>query len=49
MSEQADLQRRALQRMAADDPALAARLVLMVLPAAAARIRDTLAFELRIS
>src|ERR687896_798967 len=49
MREQAELQRQALQRMAADDPALAARLVLMVLPAAAARIRDTLAFELRIA
>src|ERR687896_1498208 len=49
MREQAELQREALRRMAADDPALAARLVLMVLPAAAARIPDTLAFELRIA
>jgi ribonucleoside-diphosphate reductase beta chain len=49
MSAPADRQREALQRMAADDPALAARLVLMVLPAAAARIPETLAFELRIS
>src|ERR687895_1235854 len=35
--------------MAADDPKLAARLVLMMLPAAASRIPDTLAFELRIA
>jgi ribonucleoside-diphosphate reductase beta chain len=49
VSEAAERQREALRRMAADDPALAARLVLMVLPAAAARIRDTLAFELRIA
>jgi ribonucleoside-diphosphate reductase beta chain len=49
VSEAAERQREALRRMAADDPELAARLVLMMLPAAAARIRDTLAFELRIA
>jgi ribonucleoside-diphosphate reductase beta chain len=49
VSEGSDRQREALRRMAADDPKLAARLVLMVFPAAASRIPDTLAFELRIA
>jgi ribonucleoside-diphosphate reductase beta chain len=49
VSEASDRQREALRRMAADDPKLAARLVLMMLPAAASRIPDTLAFELRIA
>jgi ribonucleoside-diphosphate reductase beta chain len=38
--------RAALRRMAVDDPQLAARLVLMTLPAAAARIPGTLAYVL---
>jgi ribonucleoside-diphosphate reductase beta chain len=37
---------RALDTMAARDPELAARLVLMTVPAAAARVKDTLAYEL---
>ena len=46
MSNEGDRQRDALQRIAADDPELAARLVIMTLPAAAARISGTLAFQL---
>ena len=38
MSIEADRQRAALHRIAADDPELAARLVLMMLPAAAPMI-----------
>ncbi len=41
-----DGQREALRRVAAGDPALAARLVLMTLPAAAARIPGELAYVL---
>jgi ribonucleoside-diphosphate reductase beta chain len=41
-------QRRALRRMAAEDPELAARLVLMTLPGAAARIGEPLAWELAV-
>ena len=48
MSIEADRQRAALHRIAADDPKLAARLVLMTLPAAAAHISGTLAFQLEI-
>ena len=40
--------RDALRRIAADDPQLAARLVLMTLPAAAARIPGTLAYVLEV-
>jgi len=40
--------RAALQRIAADDPQLAARLILMSLPAAASRIPGTLAFVLEL-
>jgi ribonucleoside-diphosphate reductase beta chain len=43
-----DRRRVALQRIAADDPELAARLILMTLPAAAARIPGTLAYTLDI-
>jgi ribonucleoside-diphosphate reductase beta chain len=42
----AEQRRVALHRIAADDPALAARLILMTLPAAASRIPGTLAFVL---
>ena len=48
MSIEADRQRAALHRIAADDPKLAARLVLMTLPAAAAQISGTLAYQLEI-
>ena len=48
VSIEADRQRAALHRIAADDPELAARLVLMTLPAAAAHISGTLAFQLEI-
>ena len=48
MSIEADRQRAALHRIAADDPELAARLVLMTLPAAAAQISGTLAYQLEI-
>ena len=48
MSIEADRQRAALHRIAAHDPELAARLVLMTLPAAAAHISGTLAFQLEI-
>jgi ribonucleoside-diphosphate reductase beta chain len=43
---QADRQRQALERVADHDPELAARLLLMTLPAAAAAIPATLAYEL---
>jgi ribonucleoside-diphosphate reductase beta chain len=48
VSIEADRQRAALHRIAADDPELAARLVLMTLPAAAAGISGTLAYLLDI-
>ena len=48
MSIEADRQRAALHRIAADDPKLAARLVLMTLPAAAAHISGTLVYQLEI-
>ena len=41
-------QREALRRMAAEEPELAARLVLMTLPAAAAKIPGTLAYDLEV-
>ena len=44
----AERQRTTLRRVAADDPELAARLILMTLPAAAARIPGTLAFDLEL-
>jgi ribonucleoside-diphosphate reductase beta chain len=43
-----DPQRDALRRIAREDPKLAARLVLMSLPAAAASLRDTLAYQLTV-
>ena len=43
---EAERRRTALRRIAADDPELAARLILMTLPAAAARIPGTLAYAL---
>jgi ribonucleoside-diphosphate reductase beta chain len=46
VTEAAQRRRAALRRIAADDPELAARLVLMTLPAAAARIPGTLAYVL---
>src|SRR5215210_5023459 len=49
VSIEADRQRAALHRVAADDPELAARLVLMTLPAAASRVSGTLAYELEIA
>jgi ribonucleoside-diphosphate reductase beta chain len=48
VSIEADRQRAALHRIAADDPELAARVILMTLPAAAARISGTLAYQLDI-
>jgi len=44
VSAQAEL----LERLAADDPELGARLVVMGLPAAAARLDDTLAYQLEV-
>jgi ribonucleoside-diphosphate reductase beta chain len=44
LSAQTDM----LERLAADDPELGARLVVMGLPAAAARIDDTLAYQLEV-
>src|SRR5215212_4885482 len=41
-------QRAALRRIARQDPELAARLVVMTLPAAASAIRDTLAYRLSV-
>jgi ribonucleoside-diphosphate reductase beta chain len=46
VTEAARRRRAALHRIAADDPQLAARLILMTLPAAAARIPGTLAYVL---
>jgi ribonucleoside-diphosphate reductase beta chain len=45
---QADRQRAALNRIAADDPELAARLILMTLPAAASKIPGDLSYVLEI-
>lgn len=46
MSRAADRQRDALDRMAADDPQLAARLIVMALPAAASKIDGDLSYVL---
>jgi ribonucleoside-diphosphate reductase beta chain len=46
VSDQADRRRAALDRMAKDDPALAARLILMTLPGAASRIGGTMSYVL---
>jgi ribonucleoside-diphosphate reductase beta chain len=46
VSIEADRQRAALHRIAAHDPELAARVILMTLPAAAAQISGTVAFVL---
>jgi ribonucleoside-diphosphate reductase beta chain len=46
VSAQADRQRAALNRMAKDDPELAARLILMTLPGAASRIGGTMSYVL---
>jgi len=48
VSIEADRQRAALHRISADDPDLAARLILMTLPAAAARMSGTVAYLLDI-
>jgi ribonucleoside-diphosphate reductase beta chain len=48
VTDAAERRRAALRRIAADDPELAARLVLMTLPAAAARIPGTLAYVLEL-
>ncbi|MGH2762771.1 MAG: SCP2 sterol-binding domain-containing protein [Thermoleophilaceae bacterium] len=45
----AERRRAGLRRIAEDDPELAARLILMTLPAAAARIPGTLAYALELS
>ena len=42
----ADRQRAAVERIAAEDPQLAARLILMTLPAAASQVRGPLTFDL---
>jgi ribonucleoside-diphosphate reductase beta chain len=42
----AERQRAAVQRIAADDPQLAARLIMMTLPAAASQVRGPLIFDL---
>jgi ribonucleoside-diphosphate reductase beta chain len=46
VSDQADRQRVALKRMAKDDPELAARLILMTLPGAAAKVDGTMSYVL---
>ena len=46
MSIEADRQRAALNRIAADDPELAARRILMTLPGAASRIGGTMSYLL---
>jgi ribonucleoside-diphosphate reductase beta chain len=46
VSDQADRQRAALRRMAATDPGLAARLILMTLPGAAAKLDSTMSYVL---
>jgi ribonucleoside-diphosphate reductase beta chain len=49
VSIEADRQRAALHRIAADDPELAARLILMTLPGAASRIGGTMAYVLDVA
>jgi predicted acetyltransferase len=46
VSDQTDRQRDALQRIAADDPELAARLILMTLPGAASKVAGTMSYLL---
>ena len=46
MSDQADRQRAALDRIAKEDPELAARLILMTLPGAASRLGGTMSYVL---
>ena len=46
MTTEADRQRAALHRIAASDPELAGRLILMTLPGAAAHVSGTLSFVL---
>jgi ribonucleoside-diphosphate reductase beta chain len=46
VSDQTDRQRAALQRIAADDPELAARLILMTLPGAASKVAGTMSYLL---
>ena len=46
MSDQTDRQRAALQRIAKEDPELAARLILMTLPGAAAKVDSTMSYVL---
>ena len=48
MSAQADRQRAALDRMAKEEPELAARLILMTLPGAASKIAGTMSYVLDI-
>ena len=48
MSDQANRQRDALRRMATDDPELAARLILMTLPGAAAKVDSTMSYVLAV-
>ena len=49
MSIEADRQRAALHRIAADDPELAARLILMTLPGAASKIGGTMSYVLDVA
>jgi ribonucleoside-diphosphate reductase beta chain len=49
VSIEADRQRAALHRIAADDPELAARLVLMTLPGAASKIGGTMSYVLDVA
>ena len=46
MSAQSDRRRAALNRMAKDDPELAARLILMTLPGAASKVDKTMSYVL---
>jgi hypothetical protein len=48
VSAQSDRQRAALDRMAKEDPELAARLILMTLPGAASRIGGTMTYVLHV-
>jgi len=49
VTDQADRQRAALHRMAASDPELAARLILMTLPGAASRVNGTMSYVLDVA
>jgi ribonucleoside-diphosphate reductase beta chain len=49
VSIEADRQRAALHRIAADDPELAARLILMTLPGAASKIGGTMSYVLEVA